>query len=219
MHKVHHIKCKTDNCYIVENGNNAILVDTASGEGYSTVLEECKKYNLRLIVLTHVHFDHAENAAKLSKEFDVPVAFHKSDEELFDSYMAQPLMSYGLVGRVVLGASLKVLKNTEVIKPEKIIYIDDGDDLSEYGIDAEIICLPGHTKGSVGVDVENKSLLVGDALDNWISPATGHLYSNLEDLKNSAEKIRSLGERTIYYGHGKPTPNKFNMLQNTGKNH
>ena len=213
MHKIHHIKCKTDNCYIVESGDNAILVDTASGEGYTEVLEECKKYNIRLIVLTHIHFDHAENAAKLSKEFGVPVAFNKADEELFDDYKAQTLMSYGLVGRVVLGVSLKVLSETEVKKPENIIYIDDGFDLSSYGIDAKIIGLPGHTKGSIGVDVEGESLLVGDALDNWISPATGHLYSNMDDLKNTAEKIRALGERTLYYGHGKPTPNKFKMLK------
>ena len=213
MHKIHHIKCKTDNCYIVESGDNAILVDTASGEGYNTVLEECKKYNIRLIVLTHVHFDHAENAARLSKELGVPVAFNKADEDLFDYYKAQPLMSYGIVGRVVLGLSLKVLSETEVKKPENIIYIDDGFDLSSYGIDAKIIGLPGHTKGSVGVDVEGASLLVGDALDNWISPATGHLYSDIEDLKNTAQKIICLGERTLYYGHGKPTPNMFKMLR------
>lgn len=88
MHRIHHIKCKTDNCYIVESGGNAILVDTGSGECYTAVAEECRKYDLRLIVLTHVHFDHAENAARLSKEFDVPVDFHKADEELFDNYMA-----------------------------------------------------------------------------------------------------------------------------------
>ena len=209
MHKVHHIKCKTDNCYIVESEGNAILVDTGSGEFFDVVANECRKYNLRLIVLTHVHFDHAENAAKLSEEFDVPVAFNKSDEELFDNYDAQPLMSYGLVGRIVLGLSLKVLRETKVIKPEKIVYISDGVDLSSYGIDAKVIALPGHTDGSIGVDVEGQSLLVGDALDNWISPATGHLYNNIENLKESAEKIRSLGERTIYYGHGNPTANKF----------
>ena len=197
MHKIHHIKCKTDNCYIVESGENAILVDTGSGEAYDTVLEECRKYNLRLIVLTHVHFDHAENAAKLSREFNVPVAFHKADEELFDNYMAQPLMSYGLVGRVVLGLSLKVLRDTKVEKPENIIYVDEGDDLSLYGIDAKIVGLPGHTKGSIGVDVEGESLLVGDALDNWIRPATGHLYSNFEDIKNTAAKIKSLGKRKL----------------------
>ena len=28
-----------------------------------------------------------------------------------------------------------------------------------------------------------------------------------EAINKSAEKFRSLGNRTIYYGHGKPTPN------------
>ncbi len=212
MHEIHNIKCKTDNCYIVESDGNAILVDTGSGESYDTVLNECRKYNLRLIVLTHVHFDHAENAAKLSKEFDVPVAFNKADDELFDNYMAQPLVPYGIVGRVVLGLSLKVLRDTKVVKPEKIVYIIEGDTLSPYGIDAKIIGLPGHTNGSIGVDVEGRSLLVGDALDNWISPATGHLYSDMDALRTSADKIRSLGERRIYYGHGKPTNNHFKRL-------
>ncbi len=212
MHNVHLIRYKTDNCYVVENGDNAILVDTGSGEGFNTVLNECRKYNLRLIVLTHIHFDHAENAAKLSKEFGVPVAFHTADEELFDNYDAQPLMSYGIVGRIVLGLPLKVLSDTKVARPENILHINEGDDLSSYGIDAKIIHLPGHTKGSIGVDVENKSLLVGDALDNWIRPATGHLYSNRDELIKSAGKISSLGERTLYYGHGKPTGNHFKQI-------
>ena len=48
-------------------------------------------------------------------------------------------------------------------------------------------------------------MLVGDALDNWIRPATAHLYTDLEDEKKTVEKIRSFGKRTYYYGHGKPT--------------
>ena len=115
------------------------------------------------------------------------------------------MMSYGLVGKVVLGTSLKVLRETEVVKPAKTFYIKEGDSLSEYGIDAKIIELPGHTKGSVGVDVGGTDLIVGDALDNWITPATGHLYYDKEALEKSAAKIRALGPRTIYYGHGKPT--------------
>ena len=198
------IKCKTDNCYLVTEGGNAVLVDTGSSICYEKVIEECSRYNMRLIVLTHVHFDHAENAAKLAERFDIPVAYHQADEELFESFDKQPLMSYGLVGKVVLGSSLKVLRNTKMLKPSKTIYVKDGDDLSSYGIDAKIISLPGHTNGSVGVDVEGTDLIVGDALDNWITPATGHLYTNLEDLKNSAEKIKALGQRTIYFGHGKP---------------
>ena len=206
--KIQLIKGKTDNCYIVSEGKDAILVDTASGQAYEKVLKECSKYKMRLIVLTHVHFDHAENAAKLSEHFGIPVAFHVSDENLFESFDNQPMKSYGIVGKVVLGMSLKVLRNTVVKRPENVLYIKEGDDLSEYGINAKIIELPGHTKGSIGVDVEGTDLIVGDALDNWITPATGHLYSDKNALKASAEKIRALGPRKIYYGHGKPTQTK-----------
>lgn len=213
MTEVHLIKYKTDTCYIVSSGGKAILVDTSSGEGYETVLAECSKYDLQLILLTHVHFDHAENAARLAKHFNVPVALHEADLELFDSFDKQPLKSWGLVGKVVLGMSLKVLRATTVEKPENIIFVKEGDSLLDYGIDGNIIELPGHTNGSIGLDVEGKHLLVGDALDHWISAATGHLYYDMDALKRSAARIASLGPRTLYYGHGKPTENKFKLLK------
>ena len=207
MISIKRIKGGTDNCYLVAEGNKAILIDTASKANLDMVTTECDKYDMQLIVLTHVHFDHAENAAVLSRRYNIPVAVHKNDEELFDSFDKQPLKSYGLVGRIVLGLSLKVLRNTKVERPEKLIYVADGDDLASYGIRAGILELPGHTLGSIGVDVEEEHLFVGDELDNWINPGIGHLYYDFEAIKKSAEKIRELGDRTVYYGHGKPTPN------------
>ena len=205
MTEIKRIKGGTDNCYVVTDGKSAILIDTASKPHIDKVIEECDKYEMKLIVLTHVHFDHAENAAELSKRYNIPVAIHKKDEELFESFDKQPLKSYGLVGCVVLGLSLKVLRNTKVERPKNLIYVADGDDLSSYGINAKIIELPGHTFGSIGVDVEEKHLFVGDELDNWITPGVGHLYTDFDAIKKSADKIKSLGNRTIYYGHGKPT--------------
>ena len=207
MARVIRIKGGTDNCYIVAEGDQAILVDTASGKNLEQVAAACEPYRIRLIVLTHVHFDHAENAAELSRRFGAPVAVHPKDEELFESFDRQPLKSRGLVGRAVLGLSLKVLRNTKLERPEQLVYIRDGDDLSPYGIQAKIIGVPGHTAGSVGVDVEGKYLLAGDVLDNWIRPGVGHLYYDRAALEESAEKIRKLGPRTVYYGHGNPTEN------------
>ena len=207
MIEIKRIKGGTDNCYLVTDGGQAILVDTASGQNLDQVMAECDKYTLKLIVLTHVHFDHAENAAALSARYGVPVAIHRKDEELFDSFDKQPLKSSGLVGCVVLGMSLKVLRNTTVARPDNLIYVEEGDDLNAYGFNAKVIELPGHTLGSIGLDVEGRHLLVGDALDNWIRPGTGHLFYDKEATRKSAEKIRVLGDRTIYYGHGKPTPN------------
>ena len=207
MIEIKRIKGGTDNCYLVTDGGQAILVDTASGQNLDQVMAECDKYTLKLIVLTHVHFDHAENAAALSARYGVPVAIHRKDEELFDSFDKQPLKSSGLVGCVVLGMSLKVLRNTTVARPDNLIYVEEGDDLNAYGFNAKVIELPGHTLGSIGLDVEGRHLLVGDALDNWIRPGNGHLFYDKEATRKSAERIRALGDRTIYYGHGKPTPN------------
>ena len=213
MIRIRLIKCKTDNCYIISNGGKAVLVDTGSGEAYNKVLSECSKFDMQLVVLTHVHFDHAGNAAKLANHFNIPVALHQADVELFESFDNQPIKSYGIVGKVVLALSLKVLRYTKIEKPEKMIFIKEGDSLSKYGINAKIIELPGHTKGSIGVDVAGRALIAGDALDNWLFPSIGHLYTDYNALKESAEKIRRLGNRKLYYGHGVPTKNRFIMFK------
>lgn len=207
MTEIKRIKGGTDNCYLITDGSKAILVDTASKQCLDQVIAECDKYEMKLIVLTHVHFDHAENAAELSRRYGVPVAIHPKDEELFESFDRQPLNSSGLVGRAVLGLSLKVLKNTPLELPDNLIFVGEGEDLSAYGFNARVIELPGHTLGSIGVDVEEKNLIVGDALDNWLRPGVGHLFYDRDAIEKSAEKIRALGDRTIWYGHGKPTRN------------
>ena len=205
-YEITRIKGGTDNCYIVSDGKNAILFDTSSGESKDKVIEACSRYEMKALVLSHPHFDHAENAAVISERYNIPVAYHKADDEIFDNYDAQPLRSYGPVGFVVLKMSLKVLRNTEVKRPAKFVYVKEGDTLADYGFpDIRVVELPGHTKGSIGLLIQDHAILVGDALDNWIRPGVGHLYFDLDVLKKTADKIRSFGTRRIYYGHGDPT--------------
>ena len=207
-YEITRIKGGTDNCYIVSHGKDAILFDTSSGAARELVIDECSKYNLKLIVLSHTHFDHAENAAAISEKFGVPVAYHEADDELFDNYDAQPLKSYGLVGFAVLQLSLKVLRETKVTRPSNHIFVKEGDTFAEYGFpDVKVVELPGHTKGSIGLMVDGESLLAGDALDNWIRPANGHLFYDRSVLDKTYERIRSLSVKNTYYGHGNPTNN------------
>ena len=92
------------------------------------------------------------------------------------------------------------------IKPNIVLHHHDN--LSNYGINARIISLPGHTDGSIGIDVDNKHLIVGDALMNMFYPTVSMLYHNREKMLESARKISRIGNRTIYFGHGKPVANK-----------
>ena len=208
MSEIHRIKCGNSNCYIVENGTSGILVDTGKKEFLNKVIEQCKAYNVKLIVLTHAHFDHAENAAQISNALGIPIGMNEKDCSLIESNTNQRNSAESFLGKIVLSVSLKEFSahTMEEFKPD--VLLNDKDSLSAYGIDANVIALPGHTEGSIGLDVENTYLIAGDALMNMFYPTVSMLFHNKHDMLESAGKISRLGNRRIYFGHGKPVSNK-----------
>lgn len=207
MSEVHRIKCGNGNCYII-NGACGILVDTGKKEFLQRVIDACRQYNVKMIVLTHAHFDHAENAAQISDMFGIPIAMNDRDCDLIKSNTNQGLSASTFLGKIVLSASLKdfSVRTMREFKPD--VLLNDGDNLSDYGIDARIISLPGHTNGSIGIDVDEKHLIVGDALMNMFYPTVSMLYHNKDEMLESARKISKIGDRIIYFGHGSPKPNR-----------
>lgn len=208
MSRIHRIKCGNGNCYIVENGVNAILIDTGKREYAERVLQACKPYSIKLIVLTHAHFDHAENAARLSEKLGAPIAMSERDCNLISSNNNQALFASTFLGKIVLSASLKEFKSRTMPAFSPTVLLKDGDSLADYGVDAKIISLPGHTDGSIGIDVDSQHLIVGDALMNMFYPTVSMLYHDKNMMLESARKIGALGDRMIYFGHGKPMPNR-----------
>lgn len=208
MSRVHQLKCGNVNCYIIENGTNGILVDTGKREFAYKVIEACRFYNVRLIVLTHGHFDHAENAAQIWDSLGIPIGMNENDCNLIQSNTNQSLSAANILGKIVLSASLREfsVRSIPVFKPG--ILLRDGDSLSGYGIDGRIISLPGHTDGSIGIDVDGRHLIVGDALMNMFYPTVSMLYHNRDSMLESAGKISSIGDRTIHFGHGRPAANR-----------
>ena len=95
------------NCYIISGEKGAILVDTGRETSRQMVLEACRPYNVRLIVLTHGHVDHVQNAPFLSEALSCPVAMSGADIPLLRDNMLQPLSARSLLGKLVLGASIK----------------------------------------------------------------------------------------------------------------
>jgi len=209
MTEIKRIKCGNGNCYIVSNGKEAILADTAKEEHLDTILEACKPYDMKLLLLTHGHFDHTGNAAALSGKLGIPIAMHKADLDLLDDNMAQPLTAGSFFGKIVLRASQEAFSNREMPKFQPTIFLDHGDDLSEYGVPAKVIGLPGHTNGSIAIDVDGKYLITGDAVMNILYPTVSLLYHNKEEMLSSAKRISALGERILCFGHGKPGRNRL----------
>ena len=206
--RIQRIKCGNGNCYIVEEEGNAILVDTARSKYRDIILESCRKVNVRLIVLTHTHVDHCQNTAYLSQELNAPVAICKADLGLIEDNMLQPLFAKSLLGKLVLSLSEKSFRYDSIPQFTANIFLKDGDLLDAYGLNAKIVALPGHTNGSIGIDLGHDGIIVGDALMNMFYPTVSMLYHNYEQMIASAKKISSLGKRMVYFGHGKPQSNR-----------
>lgn len=201
------IRCGTGNCFLISCGEAAVLVDTGTAPFREKVLAACRRVSPRLIVLTHGHIDHVQNAAFLAGELGVPVAMHPDDLPLLENNLAQPLSSRGLFGKVLLAASLSAMREP-VPAFSPAVLLREGDGLEEYGIPARVLELPGHTLGSVGLDVDGRHLLVGDALMHWTVPGCPPIYHDRERMLASARKLSGLGERQVYFGHGASCRNR-----------
>lgn len=209
MINIQRIKCGNGNCYIVKENGNAILVDTARPKYRDKILLACQKEKIQIIILTHTHMDHCQNAAFLSEKLGVPIAICEMDEELIENNMLQPLHAKSLAGKLVKTISERSLHHDSIPKFAPTIYLKDGDSLIKYGINAKIINLSGHTKGSIGIVFGKEGVIVGDALMNMFYPTISMLYHDYEKMLESARKIGKLGDCMIYFGHGAPKCNRI----------
>ncbi len=152
MPEIEWIPCGNVNCYIVRGDDGSILVDTARTKYRERILERCRQEEIRLIVLTHTHMDHCQNAEFLARQLQVPVAAAKEDASLIQDNMRQELKADTLAGRIVLAASLEAFRKDEIPSFEIDVFLKEGDSLEQYGVPARVISLPGHTDGSIGLD-------------------------------------------------------------------
>jgi glyoxylase-like metal-dependent hydrolase (beta-lactamase superfamily II) len=157
---------------------------------------------LTLILLTHGDFDHIGNAAYLRAAFGSRIAMHADDA---------PMAEAGdmFASRKKPNALLRILVpwligfgQAERFTPDTLL--EDGAALSSYGLEARVLSIPGHSKGSIGLLTAGGNLFCGDLFDNTKGPALNSLIDDREAAMLSAAKLNPLWIRTVYPGHGKP---------------
>ena len=202
-------KLGTVNCYLVETGQGFILVDTASSNRCAELEGElagagCKPGNLQLIVLTHGDFDHTGNDAYLRTKFGSKIAMHRHDLGMSERGDMFYNRSSGNAILRWLSPILFRFSKAHRFRPD--LYLEEGDDLSQYGFDAQVLSLPGHSRGSIGLLAAGGDLFCGDLLENIKGPAINSIMDDPTACEASLEKLRRFEIHTVYPGHGKPFP-------------
>lgn len=199
----------TVNCYLVQTDEGYILIDTGmpnQRKAIGDALEQgnCQIGSLKLIILTHGDIDHCGNAAYLHQKFGVPIAMHFDDvgmvecgDMFWNRKNPNPLI------KVLFGLFFG-LRKVDRFTPD--LCLEDRSTLSEYGLDAEVIHLPGHSKGSIGVLMPTGDLFCGDLLGNTNKPELWSIIDDPAAAHTSVETLDNLPINTVYPGHGQPFP-------------
>lgn len=204
MYKIITICCGNVNCYLIHYDNHAILIDTASKKYRTFLLNKLKDYNISLIILTHGHYDHTANAAFLAKNFNAKIAMHKDDYRLSKNNFINTIYSNFLFGNIFKKVFIKNFKYSNVDDFEPDIFLEDDQILKVFDIEVKIIHLPGHTKGSIGILINDDELIAGDIFMNFLYPCESIIVEDLDMLRKSINKIEGLNLKLLYPGHGGP---------------
>lgn len=156
------------NVFLVSRGTKNILVDTSPAGCWKKLDRNLQKLGverLDALVLTHTHYDHAGNAARLQDKYKAKVIVHRSEGPLLARGEAIIPKGTNLLGRLLidrLGKKLAPRLKCPPCRPD--IPVDDALSLADLGFNARIVHTPGHSPGSQSVIVDEEIALVGDAM-------------------------------------------------------
>ena len=193
------------NAYIIR-GRRHVLIDTGFPGMADTLLNELKKrdisiQDISLILLTHGHPDHAGSAAELRKRLHVPVAIHTREAEWMRSgqtHLPRPIRPFGYVVKAITKPTI------EPFEPD--VLLEEGMDLTPYGIEGQIISTPGHSPGSISILHPGGDCIAGDVLAGslWRNdhPLYPYLAEDVPLLHQSIERLLRSPVERLYFGHG-----------------
>lgn len=205
------------NAHLVRGNNGCVLVDTGlpgSERKISRVLKNLGMdfRDIRLIVVTHAHVDHAGSAARIRSLSGAPILAHTHDAPYYAHKAAMSFCPTGWFGRLFIKTNL-MFEPYEAFTPDIVVNEDLPVDLAPYGLQGVIRHTPGHTAGSLSVLLESGEALVGDLISSGILLG-GLVRTNVakrppfeDDPLAVSDALLGMvveGKETFYMGHGGP---------------
>ncbi len=206
------------NSYLIVAKEYNILVDTGMSSAYRNLTNNINLLKLTnkkvdYLILTHTHFDHCQNAARIKKHYGCKIIVSKEEKQYAETgYTPVPLGTIALTKYITrIGAKLDIKRlEHETFTPD--ILVDEYFDFQESDLDIKIIKSDGHSSGSISVLLENEIGIVGDAMFGIFKNSVFPPFADNEpDMIISWNKLLSTGCDIFLPGHGKEI--KRDLLQ------
>jgi glyoxylase-like metal-dependent hydrolase (beta-lactamase superfamily II) len=212
--KIHPLLLRMSCAYLLEGDAGLFLVDTGPPGSHKAILNAIRRTGkeLKLIFISHAHFDHYGSAAAIRTETGAKIAVHRADARAMA--LGRTLIRSGRGrGRWTMPfvPLLRIMERRLATPPN--VEFQDGDRLDPYGLPACVLHTPGHTPGSSCLIVEQIAPRVGDPAglvafvgDLVVSGRQPHLQNLYADdwmqMADSLARVQALHPHTVYSGHG-----------------
>jgi len=180
------------NCYILAcaEGKQAIIIDPGDQAYKIRAVLDRHKLSPAMVINTHGHYDHIGSDDK----FGVVIYVHKQDLAMLEDAKKNLSASFALSYKVK--SEIKTLQDKEIIKLDCL--------------ELEVIYLPGHTPGGIGLlmkEPETGIVFTGDTLFcQGIGRCDLPGGSEYQLKKSIKERLFVLPNETkVYPGHGPAT--------------
>ena len=195
MEKINNVYCiagmmADSNCYLIDNSENDsdfdyILVDTGvggSGDYFSSQLSEIglSMEDIDLVVNTHCHYDHV-GGNYLFPNAKIAIGTIDGDS-LEDPESPIPIC---------------FVPTREIKRRDVDIRLKEGDRIADF----EVLETPGHTAGGISL-FDGSILISGDTIFSHGGVGRMDIGGNMEDMKNSLDKLSKLDVEYLLSGHG-----------------
>ena len=168
IYRILHGRC---NCFLISYQNKYLLVDTGRENKWEKLSRGLDKLgvnsnSLNGVILTHSHFDHAENAANIKKKFNKSIIIHRREADYLRRGENPVIQGTTFFTKFLTeGLSQKLLTRYCRYKPVDCdVIIEDRYDLNHLGFRGYLLHTPGHSPGSISIVIDNEIAIVGDAL-------------------------------------------------------
>jgi glyoxylase-like metal-dependent hydrolase (beta-lactamase superfamily II) len=168
--------------------------------------------DIKLIIVTHAHTDHAGSAARLRSLSGAPILAHEDDVDFYSRKEPMTYCPTGRVGRLFLKTPMPHAPY-EGFEPDILMRDGDTFNLLDFAVDGIVRHSGGHTPGSIAIQLASQDALVGDLIASGILIGgiafTGRaIRPPFEDdphrVGRELARLVQGGAKRFYMGHGGP---------------